>query len=481
MIESEDSHLIQQAGAPSWAFPRRVIILVLVFFGVLLGTQGRLILSISVLPISDELGWDEKTQGLVLGSFGMGYVWTQFPAIYLERKIGAKIPLAVAIGCGGPFLFLFPFVVSVPALASFCYIVYGLLQGPLWVGVYAIILDWFPKEERASAYSLLTIASIGGTVTALGLTPLVIDAAGWKSCFFLCGGVNTLWGILFLLFGQPSPESGKYDVLYVPKEEYDYVINNRSERKALENVPWKAIFSHPAIFAIYVNQFANNFGYYVTVSWIPTFLKKQLGFDLRAAGFLSVLPYILQGISAQGSAQIADALIKRGYVSKWYIRKVGHTIGFGVPALMLCFVSFLEASVPTIVALLTCALAVNGVVSVGYQMSYFDLNPTYSSLIFSIGNTISAVNASLSVYLVGFILDQTNFNWAVVWMLGATLWVIGLLLFLFIVPVDEVDFDALAGKEKAEETDEDLGDEVEFGGYYGSLLHATELNVRFVP
>jgi hypothetical protein len=68
-------------------------------------------------------------------------------------------------------------------------------------------------------------------------------------------------------------------------------------RRNFGDVPWRRVLSHRCIWVILTCQFANNYSALIFNSWIPTFLKRTLGFDLRETGFISVLPYILQGTS----------------------------------------------------------------------------------------------------------------------------------------------------------------------------------------
>jgi MFS family permease len=154
-------------------FSIRYLIILLGSFGVMFANESRAILSIVILPLSNEHGWSETTQGLLLGAFSFGYFFTQIPSLWLERKIGCKKMLLIAVSLSGLFIFIFPFVVPNVPLCILCYICVGLAQGPLWVVAYNLIVDWLLESERQVGLSTFTLMALMGTATGLGLSPII--------------------------------------------------------------------------------------------------------------------------------------------------------------------------------------------------------------------------------------------------------------------------------------------------------------------
>jgi hypothetical protein len=46
------------------------------------------------------------------------------------------------------------------------------------------------------------------------------------------------------------------------------------------SVPWLAIVSSPAVFAIAIGYFSANWGYYTFLTSLPTYFKEVLGFKI---------------------------------------------------------------------------------------------------------------------------------------------------------------------------------------------------------
>lgn len=108
--------------------PRRLVLLGLVFVGTIIDKFIRVSLSMAIIPISEETGWDKSQEGLVLSSFFWGFVTiksvltvsyagTQIFGGALTARFGAKLVAGVSLAGGCPFVLLFPFTISSIPLA----------------------------------------------------------------------------------------------------------------------------------------------------------------------------------------------------------------------------------------------------------------------------------------------------------------------------------------------------------------------------
>ena len=62
---------------------RRYTVVSLSFFAVLICYIDRVNISVAIIPMSEDLGWDRETQGLVLSSFFAGYLLLQIVGLSL--------------------------------------------------------------------------------------------------------------------------------------------------------------------------------------------------------------------------------------------------------------------------------------------------------------------------------------------------------------------------------------------------------------
>uniref|UniRef100_A0A915KYL0 Uncharacterized protein n=1 Tax=Romanomermis culicivorax TaxID=13658 RepID=A0A915KYL0_ROMCU len=86
--------------------------------------------------------------------------------------------------------------------------------------------------------------------------------------------------------------------------------------------PWKSILTSAPVWAIVASNFSENWGYYLMLTELPTYLSKVFAFTMTETGFLSALPYLVLGISGPTAGFLADYLrIKRG-VDTLLVRKM---------------------------------------------------------------------------------------------------------------------------------------------------------------
>lgn len=123
-------------------------------------------------------------------------------------------------------------------------------------------------------------------------------------------------------------------------------------------------------------------GYFVLLTWLPTYFNQQLGFDLAASSFLSILPWLAMFLSANVGGLIADSLRSKG-VSTTTVRKAMQSIGLMGPAVFLALVS--TTSNPSLaVAYMTGALALGAFAQSGVYSNHQDIGPQYAGILLGI-------------------------------------------------------------------------------------------------
>ena len=89
----------------------------------------------------------------------------------------------------------------------------------------------------------------------------------------------------------------------------------------------KKMFQTKAFYAVVFAHTASNFGTYLFLTQLPTYMKEVLKFDIKSNGGLSALPYIAFWLLTIVSSIIGDHLIKSQVLSKTAVRKLFNSIG----------------------------------------------------------------------------------------------------------------------------------------------------------
>jgi ACS family sodium-dependent inorganic phosphate cotransporter len=76
---------------------QRYSLVFLCFCAVFVCYIDRVNISVAIIPMAEDFGWDEGTQGLVLSFFYFGYLVTQFLGGSLADRFGGKAILAIGV------------------------------------------------------------------------------------------------------------------------------------------------------------------------------------------------------------------------------------------------------------------------------------------------------------------------------------------------------------------------------------------------
>ncbi|GLG93804.1 Sialin [Gryllus bimaculatus] len=186
----------------------------------------------------------------------------------------------------------------------------GLLQGVVFPCLNAIWARWAPPLERSRLATTVASGCNVGTVIVLPLSGLLAAHVGWPSIFYVFGAGGVLWWALWWAQTADSPERDRR----VSDKERRFIEDALGVDTATAKVsfhPWRRFFTSPAYLGKLVAHFCANWGFYTLVTQMPMYLKDTLGFDLRAAGFVSALPYVVMALLLQVAGHTADWLERR--------------------------------------------------------------------------------------------------------------------------------------------------------------------------
>lgn len=282
-----------------------------------------------------------------------------------------------------------------------------------------------PEHERARALSFIFSGLYAGSVFSLLVAPAMLTRYGWRSIFYTFGSMGIAWCIIW--------EFAIKELRYRPfaekmVDELDEVDKFDIAPKRSLEVPWKRVFRSTAVWAIIVAHFCYAWGYFVLLTWFPTYLHKKLGFNYSTSGFIALTPWVAMFAVSNIAGIITDTMVKRG-VSVTTVRKGMQSLGFLLPAL---FLSLLPASSrPSVaVALITIALAAGSFSHSGLYSNHADIAPALAGVLLGITNTGAAIPGIVGVWLTGRILDSTG-SWMIVFGIAIGFNLVGWLFYFF--------------------------------------------------
>lgn len=82
--------------------------------------------------------------------------------------------------------------------------------------------------------------------------------------------------------------------------------------KTGRSVPWKDICKDMHVWGIVIGQVAHAWMFFTLNTDLPNFLKNVQGFDIKANGVLSAMPFLAMWITSIICGKVADVLIEKG-------------------------------------------------------------------------------------------------------------------------------------------------------------------------
>ncbi|CAK9861199.1 unnamed protein product [Sphagnum jensenii] len=364
-------------------------------------------MSVAIIPMSHQMGWNSSIAGLVQSSFFWGYAISQLPGGWLAARFTGQKVLR-----GGVLLWSLA-TAAVPRFASFipgllfCRLLVGLGEGVSPSAATDLIARAMPVSERSRAVATVFGGLNIGSVIGLLLAPVIIQYIGWESVFYIFGFLGVLWYVLLQLRTYPSSceaISSSRELSSNGKPSSSATTIAQSNKA----VPWRAFFKNRAVWAMIYAHFCGNWGHYTLLSWLPTYFCEELHLDLTHAAFVSLLPPLASVVVATIAAPLADHFISRG-MDITLVRKVCQSIAFLAPAACMTIASATPNINPWVdVAILTAGIGLSSFALAGLYCTHQDISPKYAGILLGITNTAGAIPGVLGVALVGIIFDQTH-------------------------------------------------------------------------
>lgn len=242
----------------------------------------------------------EASAGLINSLFFLPYTLLQVPSGYLGDKFGRKlilVPGLILFGCGAIFSGLavtFSMFLAARVLT-------GIGQGSYFGPVYSLTSEEIPKEKRGMSTAIINSGSALGMAIGLIASSYLVKEVNmnWRVLLFVSGALGILTALLFKKYIKSTPSKSS--------QESEVIVSNESKPSVI------SILKNPKLLSTFILYFATCYGYYVIVTWLPSFLEQERGFQGAAIGLAS---------SIVAFASVPGALIFSRVSDKFMNKKV---------------------------------------------------------------------------------------------------------------------------------------------------------------
>lgn len=253
----------------------------------------RVAISFAGPAMMKDLALTPAEFGILLSSFGVGYMLAQVPGGLLADKWGAKPVLVV-----GPLLWaLFTGITGLIATLTGFVIVrlcFGISEGLSAASFYKAIGDSFTSKDRARAAAISTTAITLAPAFAGAAIGKIIGAYGWQAMFVMMA-VPALIAAAVTHFFIPAGT----DAVPPPEEQEEQESSFRN------------VLARPSLWLLSISQFGYNFVTWGYLGWMPSYLVLARGIDLKAIGAWASVPFLFAFLGLLAGGWLGSGLLHR--------------------------------------------------------------------------------------------------------------------------------------------------------------------------
>lgn len=159
------------------------------------------------------------------------------------------------------------------------------------------------------------------------------------------------------------------------------------------------------VWATTIAHTGHNWGFWLLLTEMPTFIHTVLKVDLKEDGMLSALPYLSMFFLQIPVTYVADFLNRRNFTTLTMSRKMWNTISMWGGAVGLMTLGYMEDKTTTI-ALYVFIVSIGCMSNAGFNINHMDLSPNYAGLLMGITNTAASLGGIIAPQIVGIIVDD---------------------------------------------------------------------------
>ena len=377
---------------------RRWMICALLFFAATINYIDRQVIGILKPTLQTEIGWTEIEYSWIVFSFQAAYaIGLLFVGNFIDR-VGTRIGASVSITVWSIAAMAHALAQSVMGFAAARFAL-GIGEAGYFPGAIKTVSEWFPKKERALATGIFNAGTNVGALTTPLVVPWIAVTWGWQEAFIITGAIGFIWLVFWLILYR-KPE----DDTRLSKAELAYIQSDPPEPTA--RIPWARLFPHRQTWAFAIGKFLTDPIWWVYLFWLPDFLNKKHGLDLKNFGIPLAVIYIIADVGSVGGGWISSALIKRG----WTINAARKT------AMLICALAVTPIIFASLTANLWVAVLLIGLAAAahqGWSANIFtltsDMFPRQAvGSVVGIGGMAGSIGGMLIALVVGQVLQLTG-------------------------------------------------------------------------
>lgn len=354
--------------------------------------------------IMRELGLSRLQMSFVFSAFAVAYAVFEIPTAWWGERVGTRRVLTRIVLWWSAF--------TLATAAAFHYLalviirfLFGAGEAGAWPNAARTFSRWIPSAERGRVQGVF----FAGAHLAGGLTPALVawmkPHLGWRGVFVAFGLLGFLWAAAWHRWFRDDP--GEHPK--VNAAELEFIRSGRSMESHHGSLgALKHLMGSRNGLGLCLSYFANGYGFYFLITWLPTYLEQVRGMSKSGLSLFAGLPLILSVASDLFGGVATDKLTAR------FGLRAGRA-GVGVAAYTLAAVAILAAAGTPSAAAAAVLIAVASAATMftlgASWATCIDIGGDHAGVLSAAMNTSGQAGAVLSPILLAWIVSHAG-GWA---------------------------------------------------------------------
>ncbi len=286
----------------------------------------RVAISLSSSSIQRDLALSDKQLGYAFSAFTLAYALFEVPSGWLADRFGARRMMTRIV------LWWSAWTVATSAAVGFRSLVavrflFGMGEAGVLPTLTSAFRRWLPARERGRAFGLTVAAAALGSAISQPIVGAMLERLSWRQVFVMFGGLGAAWALAWYAWMRDDPRE------HAAANAAEIAEIGPPAQEAHAAVPWRRFLRSRNLVVICAMYFCAIYGWYFFMTWLPQYLERARGFDLRQTSLLAALPWLAIAAGCFFGGLISDALVRtRGL--RFGLRAPG-IVGLPIAAIMI--------------------------------------------------------------------------------------------------------------------------------------------------
>ncbi len=295
-------------------------IVLLVCVGTILNYLARNSLGVLAPQLTHDLHFSTQQYSWVVAAFQVAYTVMQPICGAIIDSLGLKVAFALFAIAWSLANMAHGFAGGWMSLAFFRGLL-GLSESAAIPAGVKAVSEWFPAKDRSVAIGYF---NAGTSLGALLAPPVVIGlslAYGWRSAFVVTGAIGLVWAVAWYIFYDPPT---KHRLLGPEQRALSPAVVEPPTGPVL---PIRQLLRLRVFWSLAVPRFLIEPAWQTFSFWIPLYLAKERGMDIKHIALFAWLPFLAADAGGILGGYLSPFLMKHANLGLLTSRAAGIVLG----------------------------------------------------------------------------------------------------------------------------------------------------------